>query len=142
VRRSYTCLNKDVQFKSATTQRRRVIERAREAEARIKESLRSARKVALAVDEWSARSLKFAFLAIKAYWIDDDFKHHEELLSFPAITGDHSGENMARYMQMTIDDFEIGDKIIAITTDNASSNATLCRAVLVVTILTLANYES
>ena len=49
---------------------------------------------------------------------------------------------MARYMQMTIDDFEIGDKIIAITTDNASSNATLCRAVLVVTILTLANYES
>lgn len=75
--------------------------------------------------------MKHSFLAIKGYWIDQNWNYHEELLDFPVIEGKHSGENLGRLMQATIDEYSLSEQLVSITTDNASNNDTLCAAVYV-----------
>ena len=129
VQRAFFCLSQNAKFPSASTQKRRIMQRKLIVEEQLKLQLEGATKVAIALDGWSALPIKSAFLAIKGYWIDKNWQWHEELLGFPVIQGGHSGINLAGIVREVLIPLGCYGKIAAVTTDNASNNSTLVREI-------------
>ena len=98
------------------------------AKENIKRKLQGISRVSLAIDAWASHVLKSAFLAIKAYWIDAEWVFHEELLDFPVIEQRHTGAYFARMLQVVLDEFELGHRLLSITADNAGNNGTMHEA--------------
>ena len=61
-------------------------------------------------------------VAITVHWVDRDFVLHEALLSFQQIKGSHMGERLADAVYRVPDLFGVCDKLMCITSDNASNN--------------------
>lgn len=81
-------------------------------------------KVSIALDAWSA-SNHLSFLAIKAYYIDENWQLRESLLDFLPLRGHHTGTSMAIEVFRALKDTKTSDRLLAITCDNASNNSTL-----------------
>ena len=128
-RQAFRCLDGGVEFPAATTLRRRIEQRQKSVEEEIRSRIQKTERVAIAIDAWSALGMKAAFLAIKGYWIDLDWVRHEELLGFPVISGNHTGANLGQIVNTVIGSLGCQNKLIAVTTDNASNNTTLVREV-------------
>ena len=84
-------------------------------------------KISLAADTWTSPN-KLAFLAVVAYWISDSWQMEEVLLGFEEIKGSHTGTNMARIIDGVLDKYGIQNRILGFTTDSASNNKTLTKA--------------
>lgn len=81
-------------------------------------------KIAIVLDCWSAPRRE-GFIAIKAYWINNDWQSAEALIGFERIHGNHSGEALGNIVIKKLEEFKILTRIIALTSDNASNNKTL-----------------
>jgi hypothetical protein len=81
-------------------------------------------KVSLVIDCWSSPN-KIAFIAIVGYYILVEWKYKEVLLAFEPLTGAHMGRNLALVVERILAKYELTDRLFNITTDNASSNATM-----------------
>ncbi len=81
-------------------------------------------KVSLAIDCWSSPN-KITFIAIVGYYILVEWNYQEVLLAFQPLTGAHRGRNLALVVERILAKYELTDKLFAIATDNASSNATM-----------------
>ena len=105
-------------------------------------------------DSWTVDTTKEAFLGVTAHWIEireGKWKVRAEVIGFQSISGDHSGENLGRYVVGVFDRVGITGKdhskvheqtnlrstynvflirirlqLLTTTLDNASSNTTLC----------------
>ena len=53
---------------------------------------------------------------------------HERLLTFAPLHADHTAENQGRLIRTCLQTFDILDRVITITTDNASSNIKMCNS--------------
>lgn len=82
--------------------------------------------LAIACDGWTS-SNRVAFLAITGSWITRDWRLEETLLDFVELQGAHDGQNMANAVASVVTELGIGEKLIALVSDNASSNGTLVR---------------
>lgn len=81
-------------------------------------------KLSLALDCWTS-PFHQAFMAITAYFLDEQWEYRQILLGFEPLEGTHTGENLALALCAVIDRHRIKDQILAITTDNASNNKTM-----------------
>lgn len=81
-------------------------------------------KVSIALDGWSSNN-HLSFLAIKAYYITDDWQAEERLLDMRPLRGRHSGEQMAKEVLEVLSMHGLHKKLLAITADNASNNNTM-----------------
>ncbi len=45
----------------------------------------------------------------------------EQILDLSILEGNHTGQNLANVFMQVVKDFQLQDKILAITTDNASN---------------------
>lgn len=88
--------------------------------------LRKVDKVSLALDAWTSPN-KLAFLAVVLYYIDSNWKYRHILIGFEQLQGEHKGANFAEIVTRLASRYEITDKILAITTDNASNNGTMAK---------------
>jgi hypothetical protein len=61
-------------------------------------------------------------VAITIHWADRGFVLHEALLSFQQMKGSHTGERLADAVYRVLDGFGMCDKLMCITSDNASNN--------------------
>ena len=61
-------------------------------------------------------------VAITIHWVDKNFVLHEGLLSFQEMKGSHTGECLADAVYRVLDRFSVCDKLMCITSDNASNN--------------------
>jgi hypothetical protein len=52
-------------------------------------------------------------------------KYKEVLLAFEPLTGSHTGRNLALVIERVLDQSNLTDCLLAITTDNASNNSTM-----------------
>lgn len=84
------------------------------------------RKISLTVDGWTS-PFQDDFLGVTAYWIDDDWRQKEFVIGFEPLNGTHNGENLAEALINVIERFNIGNKLLAITTDNASNMTKMVR---------------
>ena len=83
--------------------------------------------IAVSVDMWTSDH-QLAIFAAVGHWLTADFDQREILLEFAELPVVHSGENMAALLWSTLQELDIGPKLITITGDNAGNNRTLCDA--------------
>ncbi|KAF5378846.1 hypothetical protein D9615_006888 [Tricholomella constricta] len=93
-------------------------------------------KVSITVDTWTAVNTKGSYLGMTAHWIEvkeKRWKLRSAVVGFQPISGDHSGQNLGRYMVGLTDRVGITNKerskLHTATLDNASNNNTSCEAV-------------
>lgn len=109
---------------SARTIRRRLDDHLEQWETSVLADLPKSGKVSLSLDCWSS-STRMSFMAIKAHYITDDWKLAEELIGFEPLTGVHSGQELASVVNNILEKRKLSERVISITTDNASSNGTM-----------------
>ncbi|CAG7815904.1 unnamed protein product, partial [Allacma fusca] len=81
-------------------------------------------KISLVVDCWSTKN-GYAFHGIMTTYVDSDLNFRQLVLDFDALHGPHKGKMLAASILKTIEDFGITDKVLAITSDNASNMDTM-----------------
>lgn len=81
-------------------------------------------KLSVSLDCWTS-PFQQAFMAITGYFLDQNWEYREVLLGFEPLEGTHSGDNLASVLSAILKQHQIVDRIMAITTDNASNNDTM-----------------
>jgi len=70
-------------------------------------------KVSITADGWSADTTKAGFLGMTTHWIEvkeQKWKMQAKVITFKALSGTHSGENLGRYAMGLLDCVGIMDK--------------------------------
>jgi hypothetical protein len=111
---------------SAKTLRRRLRDAVVEQHASQLNDLPEGAKVSLALDCWTS-PFQQAFMAITAYFIDNEWNYRELLLGFEPLHGPHSGRNLSDVLLQLLRERQLLDRIFTVTTDNATNNDTLIR---------------
>jgi hypothetical protein len=81
-------------------------------------------KISIALDCWTS-PFQQAFMAVTGYFFDDNWEYREVLLGFEPLHGAHSGINLSAVVMDLLERHGITNRVLAITTDNASNNKTL-----------------
>jgi hypothetical protein len=115
----------DIVVPSADTIKRDIMDRYHSEASRIGDQLRNAgSKISITLDCWTTPNTR-DFLGITGHYIDGDWAPQSPLLDLVPLDGSHSGEDLCGALVATCDRFGILDKLLGITTDNASNNNTL-----------------
>lgn len=85
-------------------------------------------KLSIALDCWTS-PFQQAFMAITGYFIDQDWNYREILLGFEPLYGSHSGANLSTVLLDLFQQHQIVNRVLAVTTDNASNNTTLISSI-------------
>jgi hypothetical protein len=109
---------------SPKTARRRLQKMVQADQQKILSLLPTNAKLSIALDCWTS-PFQQAFMAITGYFVDKDWNYHEILLGFLPIHGQHTGAHLSETLLELLQQHDIVNRVIAITTDNASNNKTL-----------------
>ena len=60
-------------------------------------------------------------MGITAHWIDREWHQKELVIGFEPLNGSHTGKNLAEALIVVIKRYNLGSKLLSITTDNASN---------------------
>lgn len=64
-------------------------------------------------------------MAVTGYFLDQDWEYREILLGFEPLSRSHSSVNLSAVLMSLLQQYDITNRVLAITTDNASNNNTL-----------------
>ena len=114
------------QLLNPITARRRLEKMVKDEQNKILSTLPPKAKLSLALDCWTS-PFKQAFMAVTGYFVDQDWNYREILLGFEPLHGAHSGANLSTVLFDLLQQYgsDMGNRVLAITTDNASNNGTL-----------------
>lgn len=82
-------------------------------------------KCSLQTDVWTAGSGQLSFTGGNISWIDKDWRLRTEFAFLTPLRERHTGANLAVHLYDWVKTRELGQKIVSITTDNASNNNTM-----------------
>ena len=82
-------------------------------------------KVSLTTDAWTSTTTNQGYLGVTAHWIDQDWKMKKILLDFIPLHESHTGLFLADKIIVMLEEFSLGSKLLALTTDNGSNMITL-----------------
>jgi hypothetical protein len=85
-------------------------------------------KLSIALDCWTS-PFNQAFIAITGYFIDQEWNYREILLGFEPLHGTHNGSNLGSTLFEILQKHGITDRVLSITTDNASNNNTMMASI-------------
>lgn len=68
-------------------------------------------------------------MAVTGYFLDQHWQYQEVLLGFEPLSGSHSGVNLSDVVLKLLRQHNITDRVLAVTTDNASNNNTLMSSI-------------
>ena len=68
-------------------------------------------------------------MAITGYFLDKDWNYCEILLGFEPLSGIYTGENLSKTVIKLLNNHQITDRVLSVTTDNATNNDTLISSV-------------
>lgn len=91
---------------------------------KIAKEIAGASSISMTADGWSS-SNDIPFLGMTGHFITKEWLYRHITLDFVELQGAHSGENMAHAVKTTLEEYGATDKLFALTSDNASNNATL-----------------
>lgn len=115
-------------FPSSRTVGRRLKSIVKERQQNLLQGLPVGAKLSIALDCWTS-PFQQAFMAVTGYFIDDNWNYREILLGFEPLHGTHSGVNLSAVLLDLLQQHEIVDRVLTITTDNASNNSTLMSSI-------------
>jgi hypothetical protein len=81
-------------------------------------------RLSLALDCWTS-PFQQAFMAITGYFLDQDWNYCEVLLGFEHLYGSYTGENLSKTVTQLLNNHGITNRVLSVTTDNATNNNTL-----------------
>nr|XP_049461197.1 E3 SUMO-protein ligase ZBED1-like [Anopheles coluzzii] len=87
---------------------------------KVKTALENTTKIALTSDGWSNIN-NTSFYALTAHYIDNDNKLCSNLLECSEFPYQHTGHNIAEWVNEVTEKFDITEKVVALVTDNASN---------------------
>ena len=85
-------------------------------------------KLSLALYCWKS-PFGQAFMAVTGYFLDQHWEYREILLGFEPLSGSHSGVNLSEVVLKLLQQHEITDRVLAVTTDNATNNKTMISSI-------------
>lgn len=109
---------------SAKTIRGRLQNIVKERQHRLLSQLPSNAKLSIALDCWTS-PFRQTFMAVTGYFIDQEWNYREILLGFEPLQGSHTGVNLGAVLFELLQQHQIEDRVLAVTSDNASNNTTL-----------------
>ncbi|XP_066582005.1 uncharacterized protein [Prorops nasuta] len=80
-------------------------------------------KLSFTIDGWTSIASR-SFYGITGHFIDEDWNYQSIVLDFVPSHGRHTGKDIAELFSKSLKDFGIINKVIGITTDNASAITT------------------
>ena len=113
---------------SSHTVRRRLHELVEERQQSLLQKLPTGGKLSIALDCWTS-PFRQAFMAVTGYFIDQDWNYREILLGFEPLHGTHTGSNLSAVLFQLFQKHQIEDRVLTVTTDNASNNSTLLESI-------------
>jgi hypothetical protein len=113
-----------IDIPSARTIRRYLDTTVREQQKSVLSTLPKESRLSIALDCWTS-PFNQAFMAITGYFIDQEWNYREVLLGFEHIHGSHTGSNLSETVFQILQEYGITDRVLSITTDNASNNNTM-----------------
>uniref|UniRef100_A0A0A9HII7 HAT C-terminal dimerisation domain-containing protein n=1 Tax=Arundo donax TaxID=35708 RepID=A0A0A9HII7_ARUDO len=78
-------------------------------------------RISLTMDMWTSNQT-LCYMCITSHCIDDDWKMHKIILKFSFMKSPHMGVALFNAILKSIQDWNIEDKLFAITLDNATNN--------------------
>lgn len=109
---------------SAYLVRQKIQAKVTERQKTLLQMLPSGAKLSIALDCWTS-PFRQAFMAITGYFIDIDWHYREILLGFEPLHGSHKGTDLSVVLLDLLRKHKIEDRVLTMTTDNASNNTTL-----------------
>jgi hypothetical protein len=82
-------------------------------------------KVSLTTDAWTSTTTNQGYLGVTAHWIDDSWRMKKILLDFIPLNENHTGVYLANKILDTLEEFSLGKKVLAMTTDNGANMVNL-----------------
>ena len=76
------------------------------------------------VDGWRSVN-RYSFQGIIVTWISPSWEFEQIVLDFDVLNGRHTGRALAESLHKVLSDFKICDKLLGVTTDNASNMCTM-----------------
>ncbi|KAJ5300184.1 hypothetical protein N7508_007427 [Penicillium antarcticum] len=113
-----------VNIPSARSMRRYLGSTVKSSQKEILRRLPDRSRLSIALDCWTS-PFQQAFMAVTGYFLDQDWNYCEVLLGFEHLHGSHTGENLSKTVIQLLTDHEITDRVLSVTTDNATNNNTL-----------------
>ena len=80
--------------------------------------------ISLTIDVWTSR-MQDSYLGVTAHWLDSKCVPDSSVLDIASFPGSHSGKNIAAELKKVCEEYDILNRIQAITCDNASNNIAL-----------------
>jgi len=91
----------------------------------VKESFKNVKfSFALTSDVWTSSHQRTSYISVVAHYLDDSYCLNKRVIGFRMMDDSHSGDAIANHILEVVNDFNIADKILSVTLDNASSNTT------------------
>ena len=109
---------------SAYMVRRHLQELVQEQQHTLLWMLPTGAKLSIALDCWTS-PFRQAFMAVTGYFLDKDWNYREILLGFEPLHGSHTGSYLSTVLLELLNKYQIKDRVLTVTTDNASNNSTL-----------------
>ena len=113
---------------STTTIRRHLHTMVKERQQKLLQRLPPGGKLSIALDCWTSPFCQ-AFMASTGYFIDQEWNYCEILLGFEPLYGTHTGSNLSSVLFNILQEHNVTDRVLSITTDNASNNNTMMSSI-------------
>lgn len=81
-------------------------------------------KISFIIDCWTS-SNQHPFQGVIARWVSDDWKLNNAVIDLTILSGNHTGKNIAKSFWNVLNEFGLTEKLLSVTTDNASNMDTL-----------------
>lgn len=117
-----------INLPSARTARRYLDTTVQEQQKKVLERLPDESRLSIALDCWTS-PFSQAFMAITGYFLDQDWEYCEVLLGFEPLYGSHAGSNLSVTVFQILQEHSIADRVLSITTDNATNNNTMMTSI-------------
>lgn len=109
---------------SAFTVRRHLKTTVERRQCDLLRKLPEGAKLSIALDCWTS-PFRQGFMAVTGYFLDEEWNYREILLGFEPLHGSHTGAYLSTILLGLLEKHEIANRVLTITTDNASNNGTL-----------------
>ena len=96
-----------------------------EVKQQVKEKLEKAKFISLTTDTWTGYH-NCGYTSLLAHFVGDDWQMHHHCLQTQEVVSSHTAQNVAEQMQCSLDEWDITDKVVMVTTDNGPSIYTKC----------------
>lgn len=117
--------NDECRLFCAKTTKKRFTELYEEYKAKMKSTLQNNEgKISFIIDCWTS-SNQIPFQGVIARWINNDWELCSTVLDLTILEGSHEGKNLAHAFWDVLKEFNLREKILSVTTDNASNMDTL-----------------